>query len=410
MSERLLIRYPLFELLDHHALESVLSESVTTDFDTGEVLFLEGTTAAWVHFLVEGRVRIVRRTESGREVSLGMVREGELFGEYVLLSPHQHTATCRAASRCRVLRMPVGPLRTVLSQSNVDGNLLKPLIRLHASMGFATGRHFLGFMSARSALTYSEFLKREQFRPMRTLCGPGLAKDRWFLICAGNALLSDQFRGCLELGPGDCFGSLCLTGRCSEETVSTLSDVQCLSLTFSDFQKPDQSGHTSPIAANSGPYDESQQSVITRHLPQARFPFCTQRNQADCGLAALSMVGEFLGIPVRDIVYEMAVQLPEQGLSLLELRDLARSFPFLAEAYRIDSEHLSDVSRPFIAHLKNGHYVVVYHIDCSAILFADPATSIQSMAGQSFISLWSGYVITVQRQAAPATEANQFFM
>ena len=211
MSERLLIRCPLFELLDPQTLHSLLNESVTLEFETGEVLFQEGATGAWVHLLLDGRVRILRRSESGRDVSLGMVQAGELFGEYVLLTPHLHTATCRTATHCRVLRIPVRNVRASLCEAGIDGSVLKQLIRLQASLNFVTGRHYLGFMSAPSALTYASALRKERFRAMRTLYGPGLAKDRWFFITNGTAMLSDRLGRCLELGPGDCFGSLALS-------------------------------------------------------------------------------------------------------------------------------------------------------------------------------------------------------
>lgn len=395
MFERLLIHYPLFELLDARVLHALLDDAVSAEFETGEVLFQEGTTGAWVHLLVEGRVRILRRAESGRDVSLGTVQAGELFGEYVLLAPHQHTATCRASSHCVVLKLPVRRFRAALATAGIDSRLLKPLIRLHASMHFLTGRHYLGFMSAPSALTYAGLLKPEHFRGMRTLCGPGLAKDRWFYITTGSALLSDKHGRCLELGPGDCFGRLCLTGCESEETVSTLSELQCLSLAVDHFVNDPPPKDTGSRGRSSKPAEESQQSLLTRHLPAGRFPFFPQHDESDCGLAALAMIGEFYHVPARDLIYQTAPKLPECGLSLLQLRDLARSISLSAEAYRIDPEHLCDVVCPFIAHLNDGHFIVVFRADDHSALIADPASSLHSITDEKLKEIWSGYVLTV---------------
>lgn len=399
MSERLLIRYPLFELLDAQVLHALMEDAVSADFETGEVLFQEGATGAWLHFLIEGRVRILRRSESGRDVSLGIVKEGELFGEYVLLTPHQHTATCRAAARCRVLRLPLQKVRAALRAAKIDGHLMKQLIRLQASTNFVTGLHYLGFMSAPSALTYAESLKPEHFRGMRTLCGPGLAKDRWFHITNGSAILSDKYGRCLELGPGDCFGSLCLTGLHSEETVSTLTELNCLSLAVTDFLQPPGSlprrdADNADLSASS-----QVQTLQTRHIPASRFPFIAQREESDCGLAALAMVAMSLGVPVSDSIYEQAGELSEHGLSLLQLRNLARSVRLSAEAYRIDPEHLLDLVCPFIAHLNDGHFVVVCYADDHRAMIADPATSVHSITDEKLKEIWSGNVITVQLPA-----------
>lgn len=398
MFERLLIRYPLFELLPPQTLHRLLSDSVTVEFEMGEVLFQEGATGAWVHLLLDGRVRILRRAESGRDVSLGIVQAGELFGEYVLLTPHLHTATCRAASVCQVLRLPVGKCREYLRDAGVDGSLLKQMIRLHASMNFVAGRHYLGFMSAPSAITYAGLLRPEHFRAMRTLCGPGLAKDRWFLITDGNAMLSDKLGRCLELGPGDCFGSLCLTGREADETVSTLSDLHCLSLRVQDFRKPSSVDSGIGGSFDISPGEDSQQTRLSRHVPRTQFPFCAQNDESDCGLAALVMVTQFYGAEMRDAIYHNAAELHENGLSLFRLRDLARSLSFAAEAYRIDPEHLNDVLCPFIAHLSNGHYVVVFHTDHRSAVIADPATSLHSVSDEKLKEEWSGHVLMLQRR------------
>jgi CRP-like cAMP-binding protein len=54
-------------------------------------LFQENTPGAWVHIVLEGRVRILRQS-SRREVSLGMLQTGDVFGEYALLPPRNNTA------------------------------------------------------------------------------------------------------------------------------------------------------------------------------------------------------------------------------------------------------------------------------------------------------------------------------
>jgi ABC-type bacteriocin/lantibiotic exporter with double-glycine peptidase domain len=137
----------------------------------------------------------------------------------------------------------------------------------------------------------------------------------------------------------------------------------------------------------------------TRHIPASRFPFIAQREESDCGLAALAMVAMSHGVPVSDSIYQQAGELPEHGLSLLQLRNLARSVCLSAEAYRIDPEHLLDLVCPFIAHLNDGHFVVVCYADDHRAMIADPATSVHSITDEKLKEIWSGNVITVQLPA-----------
>ena len=68
-------------------------------------IFQENTPGAWVYLVVSGRVRIVRQL-GAREITLGMLQPGDLFGEYALLPPGHNTATCRSAAPSRLLRLP----------------------------------------------------------------------------------------------------------------------------------------------------------------------------------------------------------------------------------------------------------------------------------------------------------------
>lgn len=398
MPERILIRYPLFELLDLSVIQALLENAVMLTFAAGEIIFQEGTAGAWLHLLMEGRVRVLKRSESGREISLGSVRECELFGEYVLLEPHLHTATSRAITTSQVLRLPLQRVLRTLLKAGIDSSLLTRFIRLHASMHFATGRHYLGFMPAPSALTYFSRLRREHFRALRTLCGPGLAMDRWFLILSGTAILTDGTNRSYELGPGDCFGSHCLTGRDTDETVSTITAIECLSLRGSEFRD------TQSPESGCGEHEDEfsgENSGRTELVPSPAvldFPFTAQCHGADCGLAALAMVLQYLGCSARDSLYREFQSLPEHGLSVLQLRNLAHALSFSAAACRIDVEHVQDLERPFIARLNNGHFVVVYDVNDRVALIADPATCLHCISLQQLQQSWQGYALVVRRR------------
>ena len=103
-------RYPLFALLDEAALDAWLADGLEVAFSTGETIFQAGTPGLWVYVVLAGRVRVVRSGDQRREVSLACLETGQVFGEYALVPPGQNTATCRAASPCRLLRLPLPEL------------------------------------------------------------------------------------------------------------------------------------------------------------------------------------------------------------------------------------------------------------------------------------------------------------
>src|ERR1051325_12131932 len=125
-------RYPLFNLLEPEQLETWLTVSRELPFAVGETIFQEGSAGVWVYLILDGRVRILRRSGRGKEVTVGVLGNGEIFGEYALLPPHRNTATCRAASAVCLLRLPLLPLMPLLVALAETGPSLKTWLRLHA--------------------------------------------------------------------------------------------------------------------------------------------------------------------------------------------------------------------------------------------------------------------------------------
>src|SRR5262245_46399687 len=92
-----LARYPLFRLRSHQQLDDWLAAGQEADFAPGETIFQENSPGAWVYLGRTGRVRILRRL-GPREISLGTLLPGDVFGEYALVHPGRNTATCRTSA------------------------------------------------------------------------------------------------------------------------------------------------------------------------------------------------------------------------------------------------------------------------------------------------------------------------
>ena len=169
MTGKLLARYPLLRLLSPRQLDDWLAAGQEIDCPAGFALFQENTPGAWVHLVRAGRVRILRRS-GRRELSLGMLLPGDLFGEDALLPPGSNTATCRTAAPSRLLRLPLAPLRGALQGLPPVWKNLKNWLRLHTLLHFRRERTFLGFMSGESALRLHDRLRPADFpagRPSR---------------------------------------------------------------------------------------------------------------------------------------------------------------------------------------------------------------------------------------------------
>ncbi len=365
-------RYPLFKLPGEEAFAAWVESGAECAWATGELIVQEGTPGAWVYLVREGRVRVVRRS-GDRDVTVAMLQPDDVFGDYALLPPGRNTATCRAASPARAWRLPLAPARAQLQAlPNVWRNL-KNWLRLHTLLQHLRDRAFLGFMSADSALKLLDRLQPMILPAGQTVQASGLAGDRWFVVEQGRVRVGDE-----EIGPGTSFGEAGLAGSGPVLTASAVTDVRLHCLARQDFEP-------------GAPASPSQASLVAQsYLPRPEpFVFVPQLEEADCGLAALAMVARSRGRPTTVEELRGRAAPGPRGLSLQQLRELAGAVGLPGQAVRVSAQRLGLVSLPAIAHLRDGHYVVLYQVGPGGVVVGDPAAGVVTWGVEFLVRVYS---------------------
>ena len=235
--EQNLRRHPLLALLTAEQMTQWLTSGAETTFQTGETIFQQGTPGTWAYLVLEGKVRVLRTTAADKDLTLGTMSVGEVFGEYALVRPGLNTATCRAATSSRLLRLPLASLMDFLKdRPEVIANL-KNWLRLHALIQHLRSQAFLGFLSAPSALKYLPHLEAVTIARHCCIQANGLSDDCWYFVEQGQVFLPEAGTATgWELGPGDWFGELALIAQGTPPTVVALTEVACRRLTRAAFQ------------------------------------------------------------------------------------------------------------------------------------------------------------------------------
>jgi CRP-like cAMP-binding protein len=377
-----LIRYPLFAVLAPDWLADWIASGETHEIQPGQTLFCVGSTGTHVYLVLSGKVRVFRAAQ-GREINVCSLRPGEVFGEYALLPPGLNTATCRAAEVGQVLRLPLDPLRERVTQLLQGRSRLKNWLRLHYIVAHLRDHPCLGFMSANSFLPLLEHFGSIRFAAGDTMQTVGLHDDRWFVMHTGRAVIgtAEQAR---ELGAGDCFGEAALLDGVGLPTVRALSAVDCqaISRAILDGSRP------APTV--------SLQTAVPAHAVAARcHEWLAQKEDNDCGVAALAMVALAHGRRVSVELMRQQIGVQPQGASLQELQRAAGQLGFRAEAVRIGLSHLSAVRLPAICHLAGGHYVVLFELVLGGVIVGDPASGVGQWSSSTLQRSWSGQLLLV---------------
>lgn len=92
-------RTELFRGMSDQALDRVISRGRPRTFGQGEMLFVEGTQGTEFFLLMEGDIRIFKTSPEGQEISLRIIRPGEVFAEVILFENPTYPVSAMALSR-----------------------------------------------------------------------------------------------------------------------------------------------------------------------------------------------------------------------------------------------------------------------------------------------------------------------
>lgn len=91
---------------------------VRKKYHTGEALFDEGDEAAFLPIVLSGSVRMLRYLEPGKEVTIGIFNDGEMFAIPPVFDGKKYPATAEAMEGSEVLLIPREKFLQLLRESN----------------------------------------------------------------------------------------------------------------------------------------------------------------------------------------------------------------------------------------------------------------------------------------------------
>ncbi|GAB2893255.1 peptidase domain-containing ABC transporter [Paraburkholderia jirisanensis] len=118
-----------------------------------------------------------------------------------------------------------------------------------------------------------------------------------------------------------------------------------------------------------------------------------QNEVAECGYACLAMVLSDLGRATE--VRELSAFRPisSNGLTLMDLYDMAVEFGLAVQAYRFDAADVISIRHGSILHFGGAHFVVFDKCGRGYVQVIDPATGTRRISMDTFVMSISGYLL-----------------
>jgi CRP-like cAMP-binding protein len=115
--QQLLASIPLFAELSAEQLSKVAALAEVRSFGVRDVVVTQGDPARALYAIVRGRLKVSSCGPDGRDVVLGIMAEGEVFGEVALLDGGTRSATCTAIEPCELLAVDRQQFMELLDQT-----------------------------------------------------------------------------------------------------------------------------------------------------------------------------------------------------------------------------------------------------------------------------------------------------
>ena len=128
LSVELLRKIELLNSLNLEELQDIRSKMIIKKFKKNETILYEEDTNKFMYAILDGRVKVVKTTEDGKEIILAMHKSGDSFGEISMIDGKTTTAAVQATDNSVVAIISKENFHSVLSsQKKFVDRLLKML-------------------------------------------------------------------------------------------------------------------------------------------------------------------------------------------------------------------------------------------------------------------------------------------
>jgi len=110
---------PLLANLPSDALARLAGAARRRSYRRGEVIFHQGDPGDSLHFLTEGRVKVVLDAETGEEAVIAILGPGECFGELALIDGEPRSATVETLEPVQTLSLSRADFMAVIRENPV---------------------------------------------------------------------------------------------------------------------------------------------------------------------------------------------------------------------------------------------------------------------------------------------------
>ena len=398
-------------------LERLAEHTESRFFQFGETVCNASEPADGLFVIKSGSVRIFTE-ERGKEVSMGMRKEREVFAEIAMLRDYRHESSVRASAKTELLFIPRKVIAPILADNAAAQAFVTSYVAISSAGGFVARLFDLRGKVSKSEL--EEYVRSVGVK--RISAGKHVLKQdsredrRLYVVRHGEVRIVRTEEGTeyplATLGHGEIFGEkACLMRQEQMASVIASKDTALLvipektvhfilernpklrevleeRIRFAERelhrQKKLAERRNCPVILDLQSKPELGEKVIKR------FAWVEQAEEMDCGAACLAMLCRHYNIAMTLGKLRELANVTTNGATLDSLARAGESLGFTTRGVQCTFESLLGFELPLIVHWEGYHYVVVYGISKRQVWIADPAVGFKKLSVEEFERGWSG--------------------
>jgi HlyB family type I secretion system ABC transporter len=427
---------------DQHflAIKPLLQEE---HYEFGDVIVRQGDPAESFYVVARGRARAIKINADGEEISLGVLKPGDSFGEAALSEGGIRNAMVRCSTAVDVLRIDRDDFLALVGEEPELKRFVETTGQNRALQSFLYQFSNFGRLPAVVLRGVIESLKPAAFQKGKLVVREGDDAGPLYILQKGRARAFTSRNGTERnlafYREGDFFGELSiLNGSPRAASVQAFTDCELLSLEpasvcdlrrrFPEFDKllserlalyqaktearipldfttellpaetqvhdkVELDEEQPPSAA-----DGENQPVIDEHglfhkrgKRIRKIDHVRQIDEVDCGAACLAMICRHFGRSVSLPRIRQLCHTATDGTSLKAISRAATELGLAARPLKASLRNLPLMPLPAIVHWEGNHWVVLYDVDKQSVRVADPARGLRKLPRREFEAKWTGY-------------------
>jgi len=398
----------------------------------GDTACKTGDAAEGLYVIKSGSVRIFAE-EAGKEVSQGVRKAGEVFGEMAVLREHRHEVSARASGKTELLVIPRAVVAPIIAANPAARAFVASRVAIGSAGGMISQLFDLRGKVDKDEL--DELIRSVGVKHVeagKEILKQGSREDRrLYVVRHGEVHVVRREDGSeyrlATLRQGETFGEkACVMRQEHEAAVVAHTDTALLvipekTVTFILERNPKlRDVLAERVRVLDRELERQKRLAERRKLPVLldlkskpevgervlkRFAWIQQAEQMDCGAACLAMICKHYGIAMTVGKLREMANVTTSGATMDSLARTGESLGFTTRGVQCTFDSLRGFDLPFIAHWEGYHYIVVYGVSARQVWVADPATGFRKLSREDFERGWGGTCLTFTPRASLAQDA-----